>query len=102
MSLEKIIAADYGQPIELTFIDVDTDAAADISGYTTTIQMVFTDPDGAVLAKTATFKTDGSDGVIEYTGEADYFVEGSWKVRGRVAAGNAKLSTEEYSFKVYA
>ena len=48
MSLEKIIAADYGQPIELTFIDVDTGEAADISGYVTTIQMVFTESDGTV------------------------------------------------------
>jgi hypothetical protein len=101
MSLEKLIAADYGQPIELTFIDVDTDAAADISGYTTTIQMVFTDQDGTVTAKTETFKTDGSDGIIEYTVENAYLTEGSWKVRGRVKAGNATLSTEEYSFKVY-
>lgn len=101
MSLEKLIADDYGQPIELTFIDVDTDAAADISGYTTTIQMVFTEPDGTKTAKTATFKTDGSDGVIEYTVEVDFLTVGSWRVRGRVAAGNAKLSTEEVSFKVY-
>lgn len=101
MSLDKIIASDYGQTIELTFIDVDTDAAADISGYTTTIQMVFTDEDGTETAKTATFKTDGSDGIIEYTVDDGFLTAGSWKVRGRVAAGNAKLSTEEYSFKVY-
>ncbi len=102
MSLEKIIAGDYGQDIELTFIDVDTDAAADVSGYSSTIQMVFTDPDDTVTSKTATFKTDGSDGIIEYTVESDFLTAGSWSVRGRVAAGNAKLSTEDYSFKVYA
>ena len=101
MSLEKIIAADYGQPIELTFLDVDTGAAADISGYSTTIQMVFTESDGTITAKTATFKTDGTDGIIEYTVESDLLTAGSWRVRGRVAAGNAKLTTENYSFKVY-
>ena len=101
MSLEKLIAADYGQPIELTFIDVDTDAAADISGYLTTIQMVFTKPDGTITAKTAIFKTDGSDGIIEYTVEDAFLTAGSWRVRGRVAAGNAKLTTQDYSFKVY-
>lgn len=101
MSLEKIIAADYGQPIEVTFLDVDTGAAANISGYTTTIQIVFTKPDGTIVAKTATFKTDGSDGIIQYTIESDFLIAGSWRVRGRVAAGDAKLTTEDYSFKVY-
>jgi hypothetical protein len=101
MSLEKIISGDYGQVLELTFIDVDTDAAADISGYSTTIQMVFTDPDDTETAKTATFKTDGTDGIIEYTVDATFLTAGSWRVRGRVAAGNARLSTEDYAFKVY-
>ncbi len=101
MSLEKIIAGDYGQVIELTFIDVDTDAAADVSGYSSTIQIVFTEEGGTPTAKTATFKTDGTDGIIQYTVEDAFLTEGSWKVRGRVAAGNAKLTTEDYSFKVY-
>jgi len=64
--------------------------------------MVFTAPDGTVTAKTATFKTDGLDGIIEHTVVSDFLTAGSWSVRGRVAAGNAKLTTEDYSFKVYA
>lgn len=102
MSLDKIIAGNYGQPIDLTFIDVDTDAAADISGYSTTIQMIFTAPDGTVTAKTAAFKTDGTDGIIQYTVDASFLTEGSWQVRGKVTAASAELSTELGSFKVLA
>jgi hypothetical protein len=50
MTLEYIVDGDFGQVIELTFIDVDTNSAADISGYNSTIEMVFTSPtidDGA-------------------------------------------------------
>lgn len=100
MSLKNIVAGDYGQAIELTFIDVDTDAAADISGYTTTIQMLFESPSGTETAKTATFKTDGSDGIIRYTVESDFLTAGKWRVRGRVTAGGKRLTTVEHVFEV--
>lgn len=101
MSLQNIIASDYGQVIELTFIDVDTDAAADISGYSTTKQMIFTLPDGTSATKTATFKTDGTDGIIQYTVESSFLTAGAWEVRGRVLSASAQLSTALHSFKVY-
>lgn len=100
MSLNYIVAGDYGQTIELTFIDVDTEAAADVSGYSDTIQMIFTSPSGTATAKTATFKTDGSDGVIEYTVDADFLTAGKWSVRGRVASGSARLTSLPHSFWV--
>lgn len=100
MSLNYIISGDYGQIIELTFIDTDTDAAADVSGYTSTIQMIFTDPTGTETTKTATFKTDGSDGIIRYTIDASFLTAGQWKVRGRVTSGSAKLTSINYGFEV--
>ena len=100
MSLGSIIAGDYGQVIKLTFLDVDTGLAADISGYTTSKTMVFTSPAGVVTSKTATFDTDGLDGVIKYTVEASFLTAGNWKVRGRVASGAAVLTTEEERFLV--
>lgn len=99
MSLDSIVKNDYGQVIELTFIDVDTNAAADISGYNSTIQMIFIDPDGVSTTKTADFKTDGTDGVIDYTVESGLFDQaGRWQVRGRVASGSATLTTEQKGF----
>lgn len=100
MSLANIIAGDYGQVIEITFIDVDTGAAADISGYTTTKSMIFTPPSGSDVTKTAAFKTDGTDGIIQYTVETGLLTAGNWAVRGRVASGSAVLSTEKHRFHV--
>lgn len=102
MTLNFLFEDDYGQPIELTFIDIDTDAAADISGYGTSIQMLFTESDGTATAKTATFKTDGSDGIITYTIDSSFLTEGDWDVRGKVTAGAAQLQTQKHSFKVHA
>ena len=104
MSLNKIVVGDYGQSVELTFIDVDTSAAADISSYTTAQQMIFTDPEGNEgAAVTAAFKTDGTDGIITYTIPSGLFdAAGNWTVRGRVTTGSAQLSTEEHTFNVLA
>lgn len=101
MSFDKIVAGDYGQTAQITIIDVDTGSAADISGYASTIQMIFTDPGGTETAKTATFATDGTDGVIEYTTEDGLFDEaGWWQVRGRVQGASSKLTSEQHSFQV--
>lgn len=100
MSLTNIVAGDYGQVIKLTFLDVDTNAAADISSYTTSQVMVFTSPAGVATSKAAAFDTDGEDGIIKYTVEASFLTAGNWKVRGRVASGAAVLTTEEHRFLV--
>lgn len=103
MSLDKIVNGDYGQTVVITFNDVDTSAAADISGYTTAQQMIFTNPSGSATTKTAAFVTDGSDGQITYTlVDGDIDAAGNWKVRGVVTSGSAKLSTEEETFNVLA
>lgn len=100
MSLSSLVAGDYGQVIELTFLDVDTSLAANISAYTSSKQMIFTKPDGKQVTKTASFKTDGSDGIIQYTVETGLLTAGTWGVRGRVASGSAVLSTEREAFEV--
>jgi hypothetical protein len=100
MSLKAIVAGDYGQRIRLTFVDVDTDAAADISAYSSVIEMIFTKPNGESVTKTASFVGDGSDGRIEYTLEAGFLTAGVWRVRGRVQSGAAQLTSERISFEV--
>lgn len=103
MSLDKIVNGDYGQTVTITFYDVDTNAAADISGYTTAQQMIFTSPSGTETTKTAAFATDGTDGQIDYTlVSGDINAAGNWTVRGRVTTGSAQLSTEELRFTVLA
>ena len=101
MSLNYLIAGDFGQTVDLTFIDVDTNLAADISDYSQTIQMIFTNVrSGDETAKTAIFKTDGSDGIISYTVESGLLTAGLWHVRGRVSSPTATLSTEIHEFMV--
>jgi hypothetical protein len=101
MSFDNIVANDYGQVAKLTFIDTDTDAAANISSYSTTIQMIFTGPSGTSTTKTATFDSDGSDGIIKYTIEQSLIdAAGDWQVRGKVASASAVLTTAEHNFEV--
>lgn len=101
MSFKSIIVGDYGQIAKITFIDVDTAAAADISPYSTIQQMIFTDPSGIVTVKDADFDSDGSDGIIKYTIEPGLLEQpGAWEVRGRVQNGAAKLTTEIHKFHV--
>lgn len=101
MSFKSIIVGDYGQIAKITFIDVDTNAAADISAYNATQQMIFTAPDGRVTVKEADFDSDGSDGIVKYTIEAGLLDKpGPWEVRARVQNGAAKLTTEIHKFFV--
>lgn len=103
MSFKHIIVNDYGNVAQLTFIDVDTNAAADVSAYTTAQQMVFTAPSGTVTAKAASFLGTGTDGIIVYTVDSGFFdTAGEWKVRGRVTSGAAELTSLEYPFQVIA
>lgn len=103
MSFDSIVNGDYGQVAKLTFIDVDTSAAADISSYSTSQDMIFTDPSGNETTKGAAFDSDGSDGVIKYTTETGLIDEsGNWHVRGKVASGTAVLTTEQHEFYVLA
>ena len=101
MSLDKIQIGDYGQVIKLTMIDVDTDAAADVSGYTSSQAMIFQDPSRNATSVTAAFDSDGSDGVVKYTLAQNLIDEqGRWSVRARVASGSARLTSEPEYFDV--
>lgn len=101
MSFDNIVAGDYGQIATITVIDTDTKIAADISGYTTSLKMVFTSPSGIETEKPATFLTDGTDGVIKYTIENDILdTPGLWQVRAVVASSSSQLSSQTTKFKV--
>lgn len=103
MSLEKIVAGDYGQVIRLTVYDVDTGTAANLSIYTGTVSVILTSPAGVQTVKTAAFSGDGSDGVVVYTlAEGDIDAEGQWQIQARVTNEGAQLTSEAEVFTVLA
>jgi hypothetical protein len=100
MSLKKMVAGDYGHVMDLTVYDVDTEAAADVSSYTT-IQVEFKDPGGTVTTKDAAFATDGSDGVVRYTtASGDIHVAGEWAARVKLSKSGAVLRSVWEEFTV--
>jgi hypothetical protein len=100
MSLDKVVAGDYGHVMDLTVQDVDTEAAADLSSYTT-VQVEFKDPGGSIVTKTAAFATDGSNGVVRYTlADGDIHVGGKWAVRAKLSKDGALLRSVWEDFTV--
>ena len=82
----QIHVGDYGTVIDITVTECveGEEVAADISAATTKT-LILKDPAAAVTTKVMTFKTDGSDGVLQYTiltGEFD--VAGTWSLQVRV------------------
>ena len=101
MSLDAINKDDYGYTIELTYKDVDTDSAADVSGYTTGQWLVLKAPSDTETTVSAGFKTDGSDGVVEYTvTSGDIDAVGTWHVRIKLQSGSSILRSEWEAFEV--
>jgi len=64
-----------------------TAAALDVSSATS-LQLVFSAPDGTSSTKTATLNTDGTDGKIKYTTvDGDLDQVGTWRLQARVVFG---------------
>lgn len=76
-------------------------AAVDVSTASTK-QIKFTKPDGTVETKTATFVTDGTDGVIQYvTVDGDLDMTGGWKATGYVEGlGGFTGHSTDHEFRV--
>lgn len=101
MSLANIIAGDFGQTIQLTVLDTDTSAAADISGYNVGQWMTFKDPGGDESPKVAAFAAGGVDGVVQYTLVAgDIDESGNWQVRTVTTSAVAQLTSTWLTFRV--
>lgn len=85
----------------------DDGVVVDVSTATTK-QLIFRKADGTVVAKDATFTTDGTDGKIEYATEAAVVgppavaaflsVAGQWAYQGYIvsAAGSWKSDIEQF------
>jgi hypothetical protein len=67
-----------------------------------TLQVIFRKPDGTTLTKTATYVTDGTDGLMKYIiAEGDIDVAGMWRVQGRVSNSEQNWYSDIQSFKVF-
>jgi len=89
--MTTIYAEDYGRVRQLTI--KQNGVVQDISSFTT-LEIIFVNPSGTAVAKTAEFATDGTDGVIQYTIlDGDMDTSGAWKVFGRVAKTGSEITT---------
>lgn len=95
---QSIHVRDYGYDCRLRL--VKRGVAQDVAQYTTK-QLIFRSPSGQVLTKSATFATDGSDGVIAYTVEPNVITEvGDWSVQARISNDAAELTSARLIFEV--
>jgi len=77
-------------------------SAVDISGATSTKQLIFEKPDGTFLTKDGTFETDGTDGKLYYKSiSGDLDTAGSWKIQGKVVIGGETKWSSTGAFEVY-
>ena len=99
MSLNDLVVGNYGVVIELTV--QEDGSAADISGFTTLLQMILKHRDGTTATKSASFKTDGTDGIMQCTvADGDLHASGDWQIQGRLVSGSQDVRTVPTSFRV--
>lgn len=95
----EIHVGDIGTAFKATILN-EADEVVDVSTVTTK-QLIFRKPDGTLLTKTATFDTDGTDGVIKYTSASgDLDVKGQWKMQGYVVFPGGSWKTSIHDFEV--
>lgn len=95
-----IYEGDIGTIFRVRILDCDTGDVIDLSSVTLK-QIIFKDPLGAIMTKTAVFTTDGIDGYIEYAVIAgDLSIAGNWSLQGYVESAGFKNSSSVSSFFV--
>lgn len=102
MTLTGIVNGMYGQAVQLTIKDIDTDSAADVSSYSTSQKMQLKDPSGNTSDHTtAAYDSDGSDGLINYTlADGDIDETGTWAIRTYITSASAVLISQWLEFDV--
>jgi len=90
---------DIGVTFKVTIEDCGT--VVDVSAASTK-QILLYKPDGTVLTKTASFYTDGTDGIIKYsTISGDLNIAGFWRIEAYVVIGGSEYYSEIQRFRVY-
>ena len=103
--VERVHLDDEGTVFEVTLVrDLDETPLVPIDVSTATTQeIIFKKPDNTTVTQTSVFKTDGTDGIIQYTAvTGDINQAGVWKIQGRVVLptpGDWRSSIQE--FRVY-
>jgi len=99
MSANEIHQNDIGTQFKCTIKDDTT--AVDVSSATT-LQIIFTKPNGSQLTKDASFYTDGTDGIIYYNSvSGDLDTVGTWKLQGYVVLSSGSWKSDIKRFKVH-
>lgn len=96
---DQVRVGDIGTTFQFTIKD-----GADVVNISsaTTKQIFFTKPDGSVLTKSATFLTDGSDGIMYYTAIAgDLDTCGIWQAQGYLVFPGSSYKTSIIKFTVH-
>jgi hypothetical protein len=97
---KEIHVGDIGTLFEVTLYDCEL--VVDLTGATT-LEIIFLKPDGSKLIASASFKTDGTDGVITYAAiSGDIDQAGSWKLQAHVVLPTGEWWSDTDKFKVYA
>lgn len=98
MSWSVITVDDFGWIIKLRLME--NGAPKPLQTFTTK-QFVFLKSDATELTVTASFVTDGSDGLLQYTVQpGDVNKPGTWRVRARIAKTGVELTSEPVQFTV--
>lgn len=99
-STDEIHLDDIGTIFEITLYDEGA-IVTQVSSATLK-QIKILKPDGTLMAKTAAFKTDGSDGIIQYEAiSGDLDTLGSYKIQGYVEMPCGNFHSSIGKFKVH-
>jgi len=95
---DDIHVNDVGTVFEVTL----KDCAALVDLSTTSVRQIkFKKPDGTYLTVSANFKTDGSDGIIQYTSQVgDMDQVGNWEIRAIITNPLGTWTSGKDKFKV--
>lgn len=102
MAVNEIHLGDIGTIFEITLLD-EGSTIVDISSATVTKDIKFQKPDGTLTTKPAAFKTDGTDGILQYTTVADDLdMTGFWTIQAYVVLTSWTGHSDVSSFQVHA
>ena len=91
---------DLGTVFRITVKD-ETETAVDLSNCLEKY-IVFEKPNNTIVSKEATFYTDGTDGIIQYTVESGFLDQAAlWRLQGYVVEPSGAWRTDIYEFKVH-